>query len=147
MTSETGRSNLLATYAARQSVGTTSKPAPGTAVIPARRISSSRDHIALEDFNFTCDIDVVRLRSQACIQHRSGSSREWTRHVHNARNVFQGFRQLLSVIEPDHARWQTQPIAQFCQRVFVAACENNIEFFCCREFGRQATRIAIGSVQ
>lgn len=46
ITSEHGLSNLLATYPARQSLGTTSNPAPGTTAIPPRRISSSRDHSA-----------------------------------------------------------------------------------------------------
>jgi len=33
------------------------------------------------------------------------------------------------------------PIAQSCERVFIAARQNNIEIFCCGEFSRQATRI------
>src|SRR5262245_3904253 len=135
MTSEAGRSNVPATYAARQSLGTTSKPAPGTAVIRARH------------FDFARDIDVVRLRSQACAQHWRGGSREWTRHVHNTGNVCQGFTKLLGVIEPDRACRQTQPIAQPCQRTFVAARENNIEFFFGGECSGEASRITVSSVQ
>jgi hypothetical protein len=67
--------------------------------------------------------------------------------VHNARNVFQGFRELPGVIEPDRTCWQTQPIAYFSQRVFVAARENHIEFSRCCKFCRQTTGKAISSIQ
>jgi hypothetical protein len=66
--------------------------------------------------------------------------------VHNARNVFHSFRQLLSVIKSDHACWQTESISQLGKRVFVPARKNNIKSFSHREFSREATRIAISSV-
>jgi len=106
----------------------------------------SRPH-RLEDFDFTRDIDVVRPRGQACTQHWSGSRREWTRHMHNAADIFQGIRESPGVVETDRARRQIHTIAHSCQRVFIATGENDIEFSRRRKVRRQAASVAIRAIQ
>ena len=120
MSSAPASGSRSTTIAARQSVGTTSKPLPGSRATPALACLAVAGEDRLQHVDLAGDVQVVHARGQARVHHRPRGGGERPGAVGDRLDPGEGGPQPRGVGERERPVLETQPGAELGERTFVA---------------------------
>ena len=135
-----------ASRAARQSVGTTSKPVPGITTTPSWRARACALVAVLEYGDLAGDVEVAHVRGQAGVEHRADRGRETARRFTTSTRLPSRLRDFVRPLQAEYATVRPSSCAS-ASSVAVAPRQHGLEALAHGFMGDQLAGVAIGTVQ